>query len=284
MTVYYYIYVEGELTLEELVAQVEQSLNVVRKEASPDPEEPFFILYERCISLYIGENKMVDFFDYLDLEDYRYEINLRSLQVEGCFPSMREATEWEEKRARSLFEHLKARGTYRLMLKHSGGIDGGKLDEFIPPAYPQEPSELQQQARTLPPDEMHIFLGGSVPLDEVAHLISRLLETPAQPHTGFYAFRQPEMRYLLRPHNPDLDGIDQGDYLYALDVEARVSLPGGLRHPGKRRYWQYEHARRLYERLKARGTIRLLLASGEERFDEFVPGASDQATPTSKTE
>lgn len=130
MADYINIFVEADVSLQQLVTVVESILDI-KKQRFLDKYEPIYELYEARTVILISENTFFND-DGVNVEDYHYQIDLRSLRGFCHFKSLQETVAWEEQRARYLYDQLKATNQYRLMLTKEIYT---KREEFVPTWY-----------------------------------------------------------------------------------------------------------------------------------------------------
>lgn len=252
MSSYKNIFVEGDLTLEELVEILKGMLDITHEYYHPERGMPYN-LYEEHTDIRIGENTFFNYDD-LNFEDYHYEIDLRGIH----FKDGGERSHWEYQRALYIFNRLKETGKYRLMLTFDEQI---KDEEFIPPQYQQPPSDYAIKAQQLPED-ITIHTRGNVPISDFVHELEQLLHTSAKEIVvdsdySWYHLYDGRAQYHVSPK------ATPGHY--DIDVKGRVYIPG------ERRYWQFESARNLYEQLKSTGKYTLQLKGNRGHIFEEYP-------------
>lgn len=267
MADYINIFVEADISLQKLVTIVESILDI-KKQRFLDEYEPMYELHELHTVVLISENTFFNDDD-VNVEDYHYQIDLRSLHN---FQSIEEANGWQDQRARYLYDQLKARGHYRLLLTKEVYT---KIEEFVPAQYNTIPSELAYKAQTLP-TEIAVYVVGDLSLSELAKELEHLLVVSALPRSNnhnstWYEFRGTKAWFFL---SQNTSSGRFSAYSYIIEIKGHVYIPG------ERRYWQYESAKSLFEQLKETGRYTLALVGDtgdlqledqERVLDEFVP-------------
>jgi hypothetical protein len=254
MANYFNILVEGDTSLEGLAAEVEQLLEVTGKHYRAE-DDPYYVLYEARTEVIVRENTSFNEGG-LNLEDYHFEIDVRGWG--SGFQAVGDKDRWEDERAHFLFEQLKATGRYRLLLTRE--LER-KEDEFTPQDYRQKSSEHARQAQTLP-QAVSIYVATNRSLEDLAKELEGVLGVHAERHERpvlWYSLRDSQAIYQL------MGNVYQdlfSGYAYGIDVKGRVYTV-----PGERRYWQYETARTLFNRLKETGQYGLLLSGDRKKLD-----------------
>jgi hypothetical protein len=250
MSVYIDVFAAAEIALDTFVQEVEHVLGLTAKRIQESysvcyelqDEQTVFIVSENLSLVNDGGN---------DFEDYNFSIG-----IEGFIQEPAKRISWQRKRAKDVFDGLKATDKYRLLMVYDVQK---KLDEFIPVSQQQARSEYAFNAQELPAS-LRILLATDWPLDGIANEVGGILNVPVEVVSDNskkgYIFQTLQARYTLTQY-----GIK---YPYIIHVEGRISLPG------ERRYWQYENGRVLFEQLKKTGHYTLALVGEMKDQDRIL--------------
>lgn len=256
------ILVETNQSLEDLVKELEHLLQLSFTEHADD--EGIEIRYEyadKQREIIVTEQTYLMNDRTLLFEDYRYIISVDARGYQNYEEN------WQQQRAlsRHIFEQLKATDRYRLLMVDNGQIF---MDTYTPRAFPQEPSALTLQARTLPASlDINLYVEAKQPFDLFFKELTTYLgvspqHLPLRKGWQGYDYDLPTMRVTLS-HKSNKNVLQEG-LSCTIHAEARVRLPGGLRIPGERRYWVFEFLMSLFEHFKAAGCYRLYLRNDDE--------------------